>query len=524
MTDTGQINTRNYVISHIDEAIEKGWIKVFYQPVIRSITGRLCGAESLARWIDPEIGFLSPDRFIGPLEEEKLIHKLDSYIIEKVCQDISTLMKNNEPVVPVSVNLSRLDFLMCNMVDVVESLTQKYDIPKDFLHIEITESMIVSDEVLMDQVICKFREAGYEIWMDDFGSGYSSLTLLKDYRFDLLKLDMCFLSSFTDKSKSIVRSVVTMAKNIGVRTLAEGVETGEHFEFLKEIGCGRVQGYYFGKPEPKEDMFAHIKEKGIEVEDRQWLQFYDIASFSVKDTDTPLEIVYDDGKNVKTLFMNRAYREQINFPYDMSYEEIDRIIYHTMSPLLKKYREFADIITKTGKVETFYYSIGRKYLCFKAQALASHDGSHIIKGSINDITINEDTKKKEILDSKLRILNIQYEVVDIVNIEKNVIDTLIGRSLLLSEERELSDDLATAIVSFADNHVYHEDRNRFLEFMDIKSVKSRLIKSTHGFMECNYRVKGLDGNYEWKNAVIVPIPQTNWQEYILCMRPLLREE
>ena len=161
-------------------------------------------------------------------------------MVEKVCQCIRERITAKLPVVPVSVNFSRIDFVMCDMLQVVESAVEKYDIPRDYLHIEITESMIASDEDLMERVLESFKKAGYEIWMDDFGSGYSSLTVLKDFRFDMLKMDMRFLKPFTEKSKSIMRSTVTMAKEIGMKTLAEGVETKEQLDFLRDIGCGMI--------------------------------------------------------------------------------------------------------------------------------------------------------------------------------------------------------------------------------------------------------------------------------------------
>ena len=157
-----------YVIKNIDAALENGWIHVYYQPVIRSLTGQLCGAESLARWIDPEIGFLSPDKFIGALEASRQIHKLDCRIVDKVCSDISERIKKGLIAVPVSVNFSRLDFEATDMLKLVEDAVEKYDIPRDYIHIEITESMIVSDADLMSRVIESFRNAVYEVWMDDF--------------------------------------------------------------------------------------------------------------------------------------------------------------------------------------------------------------------------------------------------------------------------------------------------------------------------------------------------------------------
>lgn len=326
--DNNAVNDRNiadYVVKNIDVAIEKGWVKVFYQPVIRTLTGQLCGAESLARWVDPVLGFLSPDKFIGPLEDSGQIHKLDSFIVEKVCSDISERLEKNLDTVSASVNFSKLDFENADMLRVVENAVAKYNIPRDYIHVEITESMIVSDAILMKKVIDGFRNAGFEVWMDDFGSGYSSLNHLKDYEFDTIKMDMEFLASFTDKSKAIMTSAITMAKDIGILTLAEGVENEEQVEFLNSIGCGKLQGYYYGKPQPIEDFFDHIAEKGITIEPRKWRQYYQAASFYAKYTEEPLEIIEDDGKDFRTLFMNDAYKRQI-VTRNYSLKEMDQLI------------------------------------------------------------------------------------------------------------------------------------------------------------------------------------------------------
>ena len=130
---------------------------------------------------------------------------------------------------------------------------------------------------------------------------------------------MRFLTPLTEKSKSIIKSVVTMAKDIGMKTLAEGVETEEQLEFLKEIGCGHIQGYYYGKPEPIEDVFRHLDENGIKNEKIEWSRFYQAAGFNARATEIPLEIIEDDGQNFRTLFMNHAYRDQI-FSSILSFE------------------------------------------------------------------------------------------------------------------------------------------------------------------------------------------------------------
>ena len=238
------------------------YIKVYYQPVVWSNTKELCGCEALARWIDPELGFLSPGDFIPILEECRQIHKLDRNIYEQVCANMHECMQNGLPVVPVSMNFSRLDFELMDPIAELEELVAKYDIPKEYLHVEITESSMSNDvEKLKDQ-IKEFHDRGYAVWLDDFGSGYSSLNVLKDYKFDLLKIDMMFLKNFSNNdsnAKSIIKSILDLAKELNMMTLSEGVETEDAVNFLQEAGCGRLQGYYYGKPMEYETLIEKIK-------------------------------------------------------------------------------------------------------------------------------------------------------------------------------------------------------------------------------------------------------------------------
>lgn len=247
---------RQYIVNHIDQAVQDGWIRPYYQPVVWSDTKELCGCEALARWIDPKYGFLSPGDFIPILEEHRLIHKLDAAIFESVCKDLRNHMDSGKPFVPVSLNFSRLDFELMDAVTVLNDLVTKYNVPRDYIHVEVTESALTDNMDILKQSMDRFHELGFAIWLDDFGSGYSSLNVLKDYRFDVLKIDMKFLSSFdtNPKSKDIIKSVVDLAKKVGMKTLTEGVETKEQAEFLNVVGCGRLQGYLFGKPLPVADI------------------------------------------------------------------------------------------------------------------------------------------------------------------------------------------------------------------------------------------------------------------------------
>ena len=250
-----------YIVTHIDEAIKNGYLKAYYQPVVWSKGRTLCGVEALARWIDPKYGFLSPGKFVPVLESSQLIYKLDKEILRLVCQDIRHNLDNNLPVLPVSINFSRADFGVIDIVQVVEETVEQYDIPHDLLHIEITESALTDEEDTLKNTINHLHEKGFATWLDDFGSGYSSFNVLKDYEFDVLKLDMKFLTGFNgnEKAKALIKSVISMAEQIGMKTLCEGVETSEQAAFLEEASCGRLQGYLYGKPLTYEDLMGRIK-------------------------------------------------------------------------------------------------------------------------------------------------------------------------------------------------------------------------------------------------------------------------
>lgn len=243
---------RNYILNNIDNAIEKGYIKAYYQPLISSDNCTVCGFEALARWDDPYYGLLSPAVFISTLEDCRQIHKLDLCMMEIVCSEFVKAREDGFPVLPVSLNFSRLDFELCDIVASLDEKTEKYGVPHDFIEVEITESALAdSGDVLLD-LMSRLRKSGYSVWLDDFGSGYSSLNVLKDHSFDVVKIDMQFLKGFgsNDKTKTILESVVKLSELLGMSSLTEGIEADEQLDFMRSIGCNKLQGYLFGKPVP----------------------------------------------------------------------------------------------------------------------------------------------------------------------------------------------------------------------------------------------------------------------------------
>ena len=320
---------QQFIVARLDRAIEQGWIKVYYQPIVRTANGRVCDEEALARWIDPERGFLSPAEFIPMLEDAKLIYKLDLYVVEQVLEKLKRFQAEGLFLVPQSVNLSRSDFDACDIVEEIRRRVDAAGIPRALITIEITESIIGSDFDFMKGQVERFRGLGFPVWLDDFGSGYSSLDVLQSLQVDLIKYDMRFMQQFNhdEKSRIILTELMKMAVSLGVDTVCEGVEREDQAEFLREIGCAKQQGYLYTKPIPLEEILARY-ETGRQIgfenpEESDYfdaigrINLYDISAIAKDDADRfrhyfdtlPMAIIEVRGETTRITRSNHAYRD-----------------------------------------------------------------------------------------------------------------------------------------------------------------------------------------------------------------------
>ena len=250
------VRRQQHIVANIDRAIAEGWIKVYYQPIVRAVNEKICDEEALARWIDPEEGFLSPGEFIPYLEDAGLIYKLDLCVLDQVLEKLWAQKEAGVDMMPHSVNLSRSDFAACDIVEEIRKRVDAAGISHDKISIEITESTLGSDFEFMKEQIARFRELGFPVWIDDFGSGYSSFDILLSIPFDLVKLDMSFMRKLDENegTKIILTELIKSTTSLGIDTICEGVETESQVRFLQEIGCSKLQGFYFSKPLPLEQI------------------------------------------------------------------------------------------------------------------------------------------------------------------------------------------------------------------------------------------------------------------------------
>ena len=250
---------QRYIVENFDTALAEGWIRIYYQGITRLETGKTTVQEALARWVDPVRGIISPKEFIPVLEKYHLLYKLDLYMMEQVCRDIPVRVAAGLLLLPVSMNFSGQDFDYVDIPAELNRLYEQYGIAqytgRDYFIVEITEQDMATGTDRFHEQLRQLRRDGYKLWLDDFGSGYSSLNMFSRFDFNLIKFDMELLRNLDDHNganRRIIRAMVGVSRELGIHTLAEGMETEYQRQFLREVGCELAQGYLFHRPEPLE--------------------------------------------------------------------------------------------------------------------------------------------------------------------------------------------------------------------------------------------------------------------------------
>lgn len=508
---------QNYVREHLDEALQKGYIYISLQPVIRTLTGELAGAEALARWESPRYGMISPNIFIPVLEEAHLIHKLDAHVLHAVAKMIRHCLDSHLPVLPVSVNLSRLDFISQDPFGTAEAIRQKYDLPLGLIQIEITENALVDKMEPVLEGLQKFQQSGYPVLLDDFGSGYSSLNVLKDYNFDTIKFDMKFLHPFTEKSRKILKYLVSMSKDLAIHTLAEGAETQEQCDFLREIGCEKIQGYYYGKPMPSEEFHQFCLDQGLHLETSSDAALLSKAGLVDLNQPVPTAIVYADSQKLRMLQANGLYLQSLNSIGTPDVAHVNTNLQSKNFPMNQKFRRFADRVIRTGQLESMTYVDNGQFLRLKARQIAHFGANSILQVNLYNISAdrNIDDEDSHRFDKIVRNVLLTYDAIWYLNLEKDIceiVETLTG----VRVGTQLP-GVAGFFEKFASHYVHPADRERFLSFTAADSFYERAINSPRSFLSSTFRILMPDGRYSWMFFTSIAFVKSTSREMLLCL-------
>lgn len=316
----------NFITSEMKASLDKDEFEVWFQPQIDHETKQIVGAEALVRWFHPDKGYISPGIFIPLFEKNDFVYELDKYVLEKSCEFIRKMIDDNEVVVPISVNISRFDLVKVDFFNTIINIVNKYQIPFNMLHLEITESAFIDIDGMITRIVNRLIDYGFKIAIDDFGSGYSSLSMLQSVPAHILKLDMSFFGKSENKQRNniIVEAIIKMAQNINMNVIAEGVESIDEADNLLNCGCKYIQGYVYSKPLPVNDFKSFIKNNDCKqiknnIDDKlkgndtleELKEFYNRI---LDESDDSILICEEDSK--KVLYANEVAEKEYNKKFD----------------------------------------------------------------------------------------------------------------------------------------------------------------------------------------------------------------
>lgn len=511
------IANKTYILRHFSEALEKHYIKVYYQPVIRTLTGKVSGFEALARWEDPALGMILPGVFVPVLEEAQLINRLDRYVLDQVARLIRDRLDNGLPLIPVSMNLSAYDFDVSSPLDTIEKAVRRYQIPKTVLCFEITERVMIRNHISMVKTVREFQQAGYQVWMDDFGSEYSSLSLLHNYHFDVIKIDMGFFSHFDDRSRQIITSVVTMARMLGVQTLAEGVETQEQVSFLKKIGCGRIQGYYYGHPMMYEDTFSFMQGKGLQLEKPEEAYLMGAAESVNVVSDSPTAVFFFDGTDIELLVENDAYKRELRSTGTQDMAEANAYLMDAGYPFRGSFQHLMMRALRSKSEETLTYSDNGQYMRVNVHWIAGDERGWVGEAHLYNISNNVAIQQATALDQMLRNLFQLYEGFYLFDRGRAEVRVLRTSHPELSQEKATR-GVGTFIKLFSETLVYPDDRGRFAEFVRPENVEARTEREKGAIQAEIVRIRRADGTYRWTVFEALMLYKSTRKNILLCER------
>lgn len=517
--------TRAYVIDHVEDAIERGWIRIYYQPVVRAMTGRMASVEALARWEDPSFGRLHPDQFVPVLEEVRRIHLLDLYMAELACRDIQSILKEGKEPLPVSINLSRLDFQLCDIVKEINSLTRKYGVDHSLIEIEITERTLSTDNGVLGAALNRFHADGYDVWMDDFGSEYSSFNALKDYDFNVLKIDMKFLSRMNEEDRKtpvILHSIIDMAKQLGIHTLCEGVETKESFDFLKDAGCELIQGYYFARPCLKEDLF-NLDLTWEKAQDRSYMEKVGMVNLLSPDPlhggthgASAMALFEGNETGFKCLGRNETFNEFLR-NIGMEPNRPDEVFARIGKKFFHQIQDAAVRSFDRKKAVSLDLVLNGDYTTMSITGVSRnrYDGTYVIFIKALDLSKIGGFVNTDLRENVLRSLYSMFERIDLLSPDTDSVQTIYRNTAMYQGFTDGS-SIHQAVTEFASNNVYPQDQARFVEFFDMAKAGQEIHESGERYRSNLFRVIDQNGNYRVQLCLMIDAKVDGKDRIVVC--------
>lgn len=529
-------NRLTYVVEHLDDAIERGEIRAFAQPIVRVLTGKICEVEILARWESEQYGFLRPDEFVPELERRQLIHRLDAEVVRLACKQWAEASAHGTNV-PFGINLSRLDFELCDMYQVVRDAMAAYEVPIGQVHIEVTESALAHSTQLLMRGISQFRSAGFELYLDDFGSGYSSLQVLEGTSFDVVKLDMSLLREVenNERARVIVADTISMVKRLNLQTLCEGVETEDQFLFLKAVGCEKAQGYFFSKPMSHEEIMSYLHGTQLSHETSEDQRYYnaigkvnliDGTRASVYGVEAahfqgtqPFALIEIRGQGISFLSANVAFIRFVENSGSQSLDGFVRRLRHDLSDVRNKILYATSKCRKKNSHQRFDFVLEGNICTMGVSYVESSCGrdAHLIE--VLSVTKYSQFNDFKLLEESLSFLYSLFTRIDLLDVTDNTWHNLylnVPHYHALREGATPQDE----IDAFCETFIHPDDRARFLEFYDLSTAKERLAHVHTVHLAETFFALSDTSRYDDQLFMLIPASIGGHEQYLSCMRDL----
>lgn len=509
----------DYIASHFKEALLSGCITVCYEPVLRALTGKICAFEALARWHDPEYGDIAPHDFIPVLEAHDKVHLLDYFVTKVTMQNLHTRRRQKLPIVPVILNLSRRDFLVSDPVRVLNHLTEKYRLPRIYFQVEITETAFVEDEAIITKAIGHLRQNGYSVTLDNFGEGHSSLAALQRNAIDEISLDGIFFDNFTEATRQLLTSILLMAKTLGIHTAAEGVRTEDQADFLRRIGCEKMQG-------PICRTMARPLEEGAlaqpyRFETRLEQQIFHRAGLTNLVTETPTALFSDDGNHLHILTTNASYQKMLRLSHFDSLPEANKLLLELPQVIHVRLRALADATIRSHQMETDLFISNGRYFYLKLHNIAGTNGFYIHRAELQFLQQGQKSSTGEEYDHIVRHLMRFYHDIYLIDNQQNRIE-IITASISSKRAGSHLQGIMTAFMRFARLHIHQDDQRRFLQYIHGLAQGNQIPLASTKFDL--FRVKVPNGGFHWTNFSLTSFRYNEHPCQLLCLHDFVFEE
>ena len=525
------------------EALRSGRIRAWFQPIFRSLTQQILGAEALARWLNMDGTMISPADFIPELESSGLIFELDMEILRQACDLYDELRSRGTPLECISVNLSRLDFAQEDLFEQICAVLEGYSVPHEAINLEITESVMLEDTDVFEKIFRRFRDTGFSVWLDDFGSGYSSLNVLQNYPFDVIKFDMLFLRQLSVRGRDMLASLISMAKTLGIHTLTEGVETNEQREFLLDVGCEAQQGFYYARPLSREALIEQIDQKPGILEKREDAKYWDEigrlnfvnpnplkeyaerwkngANDHVSSYDGSIALVECGKDQFKYIYATEGYKERLRELGFTSVDGLENALSNQQSHYFMIAHKLVMDALQQGTIQTVEYAYKDVYYRLSALFIARREGRAMILMRLNTFDAEREVKTaKEMLDNGSALFS-TYELVAIIYPKSKKAKRIYAASNLPSYKHEESAEKIA--MKFCKDHVEPVDQERYLRFTDMTTMSERIRNSSKKFIQGVFRMRLEKDRSGWYSARVTEVPSSSETVYLLTIQNVQQE-